>query len=89
MNRTERIKMVSAMEFITRNINDEDIFDSWLMCGVADGDIEYGNLTPNEEDMEYYIEDENFSQMMDLFLRCMKSACSSGGLYCDNVISGR
>ena len=41
----ERVKMVKAMEFICRQINDEDVFMGWLMNGVADGDIEYGDLS--------------------------------------------
>ena len=39
MNKTERVKFVKAMEYICRSINDETIFDAWLMNGVADGDI--------------------------------------------------
>ena len=37
----ERTRMVKAMEYICRQINDEDVFNGWLMGGVADGDIEY------------------------------------------------
>ena len=39
MNRLERAKMVKAMEFIARQINDENVFEGWLMEGVADEDI--------------------------------------------------
>ena len=90
MNTEERIKMVKAMEFICRNINDEEVFEGWLMDGVADGDIEYGTLDiqPDDyEDLEYYIEDKHFADLMDTFLHCMKKARKSGGLYCDNVVS--
>lgn len=90
MNKAERITMVKAMEFITRNLNDEEIFSDWLSIGVADGDIEYGDVTVNPdaaEDLEYYLEDENFADLMDTFLQLMKAANKSGGLYCDGVVS--
>lgn len=83
MNKDERLKMVSAMEFIARQINDEEVFDSWLLCGVADGDIEYGEMCEDE----LYIEDDNFADLMDLFLNCMSRAKKSGGLWCDKVLS--
>ena len=91
MNKVERIKLVKAMEFITRNINDEDVFEDWLRNGVADGDIPYGSLSIENDDLEnleYYIEDESFADIMDTFLVVMKGACKSGGLYCDKVVSG-
>lgn len=75
------------MEFIARQINDEEIFvGDWLYTGVADGDIEYGNL--DEEDIqEYYIEDGNFRDLMETFLLCMTRAKKSGGLYCGGVVT--
>ena len=80
----KRIEVIRAMEAIARCINDETIFDSWLMLGVADGDI-----TPDttDEELEIYTEDENFSEIMALFLRLMSQANKSGGLYCDNIVS--
>jgi len=84
--------MVKAMEFIARQINDELIFDSWLTGGVADGDIEYGDMWPHagdEELLNYYLEDENFKDLMQNFLGCMGLAKKSGGLYCDGVVSER
>ena len=90
MNKIERIKMVKAMEFITRQINDEEVFETWLVSGVADGDVEYGDLavTPDdEEDLAYCTEDDTFADLMDTFLHVMKNAAKSGGLYCDDVIS--
>lgn len=85
----ERIKMVKAMEFICRQINDESVFyDVWAMEGVADGDIEYGNLTVESDDidkLDWYLEEENFRNLMDTFLYAMKYAMKSGGLYCDGV----
>ena len=85
MNRTERAKMILAMEFIARQINDENVFDRWLMCGVADGDIPYGGMNIEDVD-EYYLKDSTFEDVMSCFLRCMKGAYNSGGLYCDDVV---
>lgn len=91
-NIEERIKMVKAMEYIARQINDENVFDSWLTVGVADGDIEYGDLEvaqPPEEDraFDYAEGDEAFAELMEVFLRCMKRAYSNEGLYCNGVVS--
>lgn len=84
----ERIRMVKAMEYIARQINDEDVFDGWLRNGVADGDIDYGDLSAEEDGVECYTEDDaDFADLMDTFLWCMKRAAKSGGLYCDGVIS--
>lgn len=85
MNKIERAKMVLAMEFIARQINDEDVLDGWLMCGVADGDIPYGSIDIADVD-EYYLNDDTFNDLMSCFLRKMKGAYKSGGLYCDNVV---
>ena len=89
MNTTERIKMVKAMEFITRQINDEGVFEGWLIGGVADGDIKYGDLEVRDEDREdlaVYIEDESFADLMHTFLYVMKNASRSGGLCCDKMV---
>lgn len=82
----ERAKMVSCMEFIARQINDEDVLDTWLMCGIPDGDIEYGNLDYVDID-DYYLDDNNFENLMSTFLVCMKGAYNSGGLYCGEIVS--
>ena len=89
-NPTERIKMIKAMEYIARQINDEDVFDGWLMCGVADGDIRYGDLDGSDQEellSWYYSEDCDFADIMDTFLRKMSQAYKSGGLYCNGVVS--
>lgn len=91
MNKIERIKMIKAMEFIARQVNDEEAFyNIWLTVGVADGDIEYGDLearASDAEDLEYYMEDDSFSELMRDFLRLMARAKKCGGLYCDGVVS--
>ncbi len=85
MNTLERTKMVNCMEFICRQINDEDVFYGWLLNGVADGDIKYGSLKAEVD--EYYLEDDNFADLMACFLRRMSAAKKSGGLYCDGIVS--
>ena len=86
MNAIERKKMVLAMEFIARQINDEDVFMGWLMGGVPDGDIRYGEWDVETVD-DYLIEDKTFKDLMACFLRRMRGASESGGLYCDKVVS--
>lgn len=91
MNRIERLKMVKAMEFICRNINDENYIYAWMSLGVPDGDIEYGDLSSDPEDMDKYAyltdNDDSFADLMDTFLYVMKKADKDGGLYCDKVVS--
>ena len=92
MNLHERVKLVKAMEFICRQINDEEIFENWLIGGVADGDIEYSDLSATDlaqDEATYYACDDNtFADIMAEFLACMTYANYSGGLYCDDVCSG-
>lgn len=92
-NKEEREKMVLAMEYIVRQISDEDIFYSWLYT-VADGDIPYGCLDPTQTDeygypldLEYYTRDKNFADLMSTFLALMSRARKSGGLYCGGIVS--
>ena len=79
-----RTEVVRAMETLARCINDEDVFEGWLICGVADGDIDH---TTEDEELEYYIEDETFAELMGTFLNVMARAKKSGGLYVDGVVS--
>ena len=82
----ERAKMIVCMEYIARQINNEDVLDTWLMCGVADGDIDYGNLDFSNVD-DYYLDDKTFKNLMSTFLVCMESAFMDGGLYCGDIVS--
>ena len=85
-----RIKAVKAMEFMVRNINCEYLIELWLQDGIADGDIEYGDLSVKSEDYEnldYWLEDDHFAELMALYLRIMKCTQTDGGLYCDGVVS--
>ena len=86
MNAAERKAVVLAMEILARNVNDEEVFEGWLMCGVADGDINYPSLSVDDVD-EYYIQNEAFGELMGTFLRLMAGAKDSGGLYCDGIKS--
>lgn len=91
MNKIVRIKMVKAMEYIMRQCNNEEIIEDWLENGVADGDIPYGELEmmPNDEASLYtYVDtDEDFSDLMRIFLEDMQDTLKDGGLYCDDVCS--
>ena len=80
----ERIKLIRAMDLIARCVNDEYVFEYWLSCGVADGDI---NDDTEDEELEFYAEDDEFSELMGTFLELMKDAHKRGGLYCDHVLS--
>lgn len=84
MNIEERINCIRAMETIARCINDETVFEKWLILGVADGDIDESTT---DDELEYYCKDEIFAELMQVFLSCMKAAESSGGLYCDHIVS--
>lgn len=88
MDNVERIRLVKAMEFIARQVNDEMVFEDWLTNGVADGAVEYGDLTASASDEEAlgcYIEDDAFAETMASFLRVMSCARKFGGMCCDKV----
>lgn len=92
MKPVERIKLVKAMEYVVRNLNSEEYLEPWLIEGVADGDIEYGDLSIKDEDFDdygtaYWIKDKEFSELMRLFLAIMAKAKRDGGLYCDGIVS--
>ena len=84
MNLSRRAKVVRAMETIARCVNDEEVFYNWLLCGVADGDIDDDTT---DEDLEYYCEDKTFADLMERFLDLMTAAKKSGGLYEDRIVS--
>ena len=83
MNLSRRAKVVRAMEIIARCVNDEEVFYRWLLCGVADGDIDDDTT---DEDLEYYCEDKTFADLMERFLDLMNAAKKSGGLYEDKIV---
>ena len=63
----------------------------WLMCGVADSDIKYGDFSTDkgEDDNAYqYAEDDDqFAELMGYFLNKMVQVKEKGGLYCGGVVS--
>lgn len=85
MNKQKRIEVLKAMETLARCINDERVFSTWLLLGVADGDI---TENTSDEELEFYIEnDVQFADLMHTFLKCMSNAYKNGGLYVDNIVS--
>ena len=85
-NVLERKNMVLAMERLVRSVNDEDLMMRWLACGVPDGDID--KYTIDEVD-DYFVENEHFAELMELFLDIMADAKKDGGLYVDHIVSYR
>lgn len=77
MNKQERIEMVRSMNTIIRSLNDEELIETWLSLGVADGD-------ETDEDFADYCDNETLSDLMKTFLRIMTYA-KDDGLYCDGV----
>lgn len=88
VNIDERKKLVLAMEFIARHVNDEMVAQDWLINGVADGDIPFGSTDVSDVDYNY-VNNKDFSEMMKVFLDTMSRANRSGGLYCDRVVSSK
>ena len=85
-NNNRRAEVVRAMDTIIGCINCESYIESWLSCGVADGDIRKD--TTNEEIAEMgYCDDDTFKDLMTLFLKSMSRASKNGGLYCNGIVS--
>lgn len=84
MNKHERAEIIRSMDRLARAINDESIFEWWLIDGVADGDIDG---TETDDDLEYYTNNETFKEILNLFLYVMSQAKKSGGLYVDGILS--
>ena len=40
-----------------------------------------------KKDLEYYLEDDNFRDLIKCFLICIKDAYKDGGLYIDGIVS--
>ena len=88
MDKKERKQLVLAMETVVRSLNDEERLNSWLMGGVADGDLNSDSTWADVDD--WYVEDGHFTDIMNLFCRIMKYATINGCngiLYCDGIIS--
>ena len=86
MNAVDRKKMILAMEYIARQVNDEEVFMDWLSDGFPDGALKSGEWNVEKVDDDF-IEDETFRGLMDCFLNLMSDAKESGGLYCDDIVT--
>ena len=84
MNNHQRCMVIRAMETIIQTVNNTKLITQWRADAIADGDIR-PNTT--DDDMEYYIEDDVFADLMDTFLQVMNNAKADGGLYVDGVVS--
>lgn len=83
MNKEQRYEMIKAMDLIARSFNNEYDIEKWLINGVADGDI---NSDTSADELEHYMEDENFADLMDTFLWICGKA-RKDGLYVDGIVS--
>ena len=81
-----RADIVRAMDNMVYTINDENIIESWLMVGVADGDIK-ADTTNEEIEQMGYTEDKTFEELLTLFLKLMYRA-GKDGLFFDGIVSG-
>lgn len=75
MEMNKRELMLSGMNEIIMNLNNEDVIDSWLMGGVPDGaDIDEIRAMANDDD--------DFKYCASLFLDIMKRKSAwEDGLY--------
>ena len=75
---TERKKMILAMEYIARHVNDEELFwDLWGTYGIPDGEITYGCFDESEVS-DYWTEDENYNDIVEVFMSLMELAVKDG-----------
>lgn len=72
-----RKERILQMERIMRKINNESIFESWLLIGVADGDLDESSTWEDVDD--YYIESDNYSFITGVFLKLTAEAIKDGG----------
>ena len=81
-------KMIIEMDDIARCVNDENVFYSWSMGGVPDGDIPYKDTISMEDldEIAKTYDEYEFKMFVGCFLRCMKSA-GKDGLYVDGVVA--
>jgi len=60
-----RIAVLKAMDNAVRNMNDEEVFEPWLMCGVPDG--------ADDDDYLSIAEDhDNYKDVVRTFAKCVK-----------------
>lgn len=83
MNKNFRKKVVAAMDLLARQINNDMVFDRWLMCGVPDGELKTCEYQEVSEDL---IDDKTYAELMYEFLEVMSRA-KKDGLYSDGIKS--
>lgn len=60
-----RMSQLKAMHEVMINANDENIYMSWITCGVPD--------CPSDDDYEFIAEDdENYNEAVDLFIKLIQ-----------------
>jgi len=69
MNREDKINYLCTLDRIARCINDEDLFEFWLVYGLPDGDSD------NEEALSSYTE-EDISDIEEAFHKLLDLAVS-------------
>ena len=61
-----RVKQLKAMHSLMCNANDENIYMSWICCGVPD--------CPQDDDFEYIAEDDElYNETCDLFIKLVSN----------------
>ncbi len=74
--------------FTVEVLQDEENGKVAVLGVIPNGSKVWRSVGPDDADeLEYYMEDEPFADLMDTFLRCMAHARRDGGLYCDGVVS--
>ncbi len=84
MNIHKRCTIIRAMETIIGTVNNTELIAEWRIVAIADGDI---RPDTSDEDLEYYIENDAFADILNTFLQVMGDAQQSGGLYVDGIVS--
>ena len=65
VTKESRVKQLKAMHEVMINANNENIYMSWISCGVPD--------CPQEDDYEFIAEDdENYNDIVDLFIELIQ-----------------
>ena len=66
-------ELIHAMDVICRGFNDEEMIESWLMCGVPDGTDTVQDVMdtyPNDEGFE-----QEFKDLQRLFVNLITAQC--------------
>lgn len=61
-----RVAVLKAMDNAIRNMNNEEVLDPWLMCGVPDGAWE-------EDYVDIANDHDNYAEIVRLFAKIVKN----------------